>query len=385
MDNNSFSNKNKFDNASKNAPNNEFDNSFNNKYDNASNNEFDNSFNNKFDNAIKNTPKNEFDNSFDNKFNNAFKNAPNNEFDNKFNNAFKNKANNEFKNKFNNEFKNRFNNEFKQYFKITLGAFLMSVALIIYFNELGIVVGGVTGVAVILNNTLDIPMWFVNTAVNIPLFIIGYKTFDKQTFIKTVYGTGMLSFFLAVLPDVNLRTDSFPVNVVLGAFFMGSGLGLILSSDASSGGVDMLSTMISRKIRYITIPELMLFIDGIIIVCAISFFGIVKGIYAVIALVIETGISDNIIKGFKRSKLIYIISASHRELADYIVNTLERGVTYINIVGGYTNENRKMIMCVVTGRELVKIKQVIGRIDTKSICFISDVSESFGEGFTKLT
>ena len=377
MDNNSFSNKNKYDNASKNAPNNEFDNSFNNKYDNASKNEFDNSFNNKFDNAIKNTPKNEFDNSFDNKFNNAIKNAPNNEFDNKFNNAFKNKANNEFKNKF--------NNEFKQYFKITLGAFLMSVALIIYFNELGIVVGGVTGVAVILNNTLDIPMWFVNTAVNIPLFIIGYKTFDKQTFIKTVYGTGMLSFFLAVLPDVNLRTDSFPVNVVLGAFFMGSGLGLILSSDASSGGVDMLSTMISRKIRYITIPELMLFIDGIIIVCAISFFGIVKGIYAVIALVIETGISDNIIKGFKRSKLIYIISASHRELADYIVNTLERGVTYINIVGGYTNENRKMIMCVVTGRELVKIKQVIGRIDTKSICFISDVSESFGEGFTKLT
>ncbi len=348
-----------------------------------------NKFNNELNNRINNGLNNKLNDEFNNRNNNGLNNKLNDEFNNRNNNGFNNKFNNElsnkFNNKFNNEFKNKFNNEFKQYFKITLGAFLMSVALIIYFNELGIVVGGVTGVAVILNNTLDIPMWFVNTAVNIPLFIIGYKTFDKQTFIKTVYGTGMLSFFLAVLPDVNLRTDSFPVNVVLGAFFMGSGLGLILSSDASSGGVDMLSTMISRKIRYITIPELMLFIDGIIIVCAISFFGIVKGIYAVIALVIETGISDNIIKGFKRSKLIYIISASHRELADYIVNTLERGVTYINIVGGYTNENRKMIMCVVTGRELVKIKQVIGRIDTKSICFISDVSESFGEGFTKLT
>ncbi len=274
---------------------------------------------------------------------------------------------------------------FKQYFKIVLGAFLMAVALIIYFNTLGIVVGGVTGIAVILNNTLGIPMWVVNTVVNIPLFIIGYKTFERQTFIKTVYGTAMLSFFLAILPNANLRTDSFPVNVVIGAFFMGMGLGLILSSDASSGGVDMVSTMISRRLKYVTIPELMLIIDGIIILCAISFFGIIKGIYAIIALVIETKISDNIIKGFKRSKLIYIISTEHMKLADYIVNTLERGVTYINIVGAYTNEDKRMIMCVVSGRELVKIKQMLGRIDSKSLCFISDVSEAFGEGFTKLT
>lgn len=273
----------------------------------------------------------------------------------------------------------------KQYITITIGAFLMSVALVIYFNELGIVVGGVTGIAVILNNTLNVPMWIVNTAVNIPLFIIGYKTFEHQVFVKTVYGTAMLSLFLAVTPNINLRTDSFPVNVVIGAFFMGSGLGLILSSDASSGGVDMVSTMISKKIRYVTIPELMLIIDGIIIICAIGFFGVIKGIYAVIALVIETKISDNIIKGFKRSKLIYIISSAHEELADYIVNTMERGVSYINIVGGYTHEDRKMIMCVVSGRELIKIKQMTGRLDAKSLCFISDVSEAFGEGFTKLT
>ncbi len=273
----------------------------------------------------------------------------------------------------------------KQYMMITAGALLMSVALVIYFNELGIVVGGVTGIAVILNNTLGIPMWLVNTAVNVPLFVIGYKTFEKSTFVKTVYGTTMLSLFLAFVPNINIRTDSFPVNVVIGAFFMGTGLGLILASDASSGGVDMVSTMLSRKFRYVTIPEMMLFIDGIIIICAISFFGIVKGIYAIIALIIETHMSDNIIKGFKRSKLIFIISSAHRELSDYIVNSLERGVTYINVVGGYTNEERKMIMCVVSGRELVKIKQMAGRIDSKSLCFISDVSEAFGEGFTKLT
>ena len=139
----------------------------------------------------------------------------------------------------------------KQYITITLGAFLMSAAIVIYFNELEIVVGGVTGIAVILNNTLGTPMWIVNAAVNIPLFIIGYKTFEHQTFIKTIYGTAMLSFFLAVTPNVNLRTDSFPVNVAIGAVLMGMGLGLILSSDASSGGVDMVSTMISRKNKYV--------------------------------------------------------------------------------------------------------------------------------------
>ncbi|MBQ9232423.1 MAG: YitT family protein [Lachnospiraceae bacterium] len=273
---------------------------------------------------------------------------------------------------------------FKQYIKITFGAFLMADALVLYFNQLEIVVGGVTGIAVILYNTLGIPMWIVNTLINIPLFIIGYKEFDKSVFVKTIYGTVCLSFFLAVVPAVNFKTGSFAVDVFIGAFLMGFGLGIILSSDASSGGVDMLSTMISKKIRYVTIPQVMLVIDAVIILCAIRFFGVVKGIYAIIALIIETRMSDYVIKGFKRSKLIYIISSSYEDIADYIFKTIGRGVTFIDVVGGYTNESKKMMMCVASGRELVKIKQFVGLVDSKSLCFVGDISEAFGEGFTKL-
>ena len=273
---------------------------------------------------------------------------------------------------------------FKQYLTITFGALLMSVALVLYFNQLEIVVGGVTGIAVILYNTLGIPMWIVNTLINIPLFIIGYKEFERSVFVKTIYGTACLSFFLAVVPALNFKTGSFAVDVFIGAFLMGLGLGMILSSDASSGGVDMVSTMISKKIRYVTIPQVMLVIDGIIIICAISFFGVVKGIYAIIALIIETRMSDTVIKGFKRSKLIYIISSSYEEIAYYIFNTIGRGVTFIDVVGGYTNEGKKMMMCVASGRELVKIKQFVSLVDSKSLCFVGDISEAFGEGFTKL-
>ena len=273
-----------------------------------------------------------------------------------------------------------------QYIKITLGAALMACALIAYFNKLEIVVGGVTGIAVILYNTLRIPMWVVNTVVNIPLFIIGYKRFERQIFIKTLYGTACLSFFLAVLPErlLAIRTGSFPVDVGLGAFLMGTGLGLILSADASSGGVDMVSTMIADSIRYVTIPQVMLIIDGIIIISAVRFFGVIKGIYAIIALVIETRMSDAVIKGFKRSKLIYIISASYDEISRYIVEEIGRGVTFIDVMGAYTGEDKRMILSVVSGRELVKIKHFIAMNDTNSLCFVGDISEAFGEGFTKL-
>ena len=271
----------------------------------------------------------------------------------------------------------------KQYICVLLGTLAMAVAVVMFFDATGVVVGGVTGIAIILKNLFGVPMWLVNAMINIPLFIAGYKILDRDIFIKTLYGTIALTIFLGIVPNYNLLTGNLLVDIIIGGVLMGTGLGLIFVSYASSGGTDLLATLINVKIRHISIPRIMAVIDGLIVIGGAFVFGIEKGIYAIIAIYIVTKVSDEIMEGPNKAKLIYIISDKSEEISGYIVNKICRGVTYINATGAYTNEPKKMIMCVVSGKEMVKIKQNLYQIDENAICFVGDIREAFGEGFTK--
>lgn len=271
----------------------------------------------------------------------------------------------------------------KQYICVLLGTLAMAVAVVMFFDATGVVVGGVTGIAIILKNLFGVPMWIVNAMINIPLFIAGYKILDRDIFIKTLYGTIALTIFLGIVPNYNLLTGNLLVDIIIGGVLMGTGLGLIFVSYASSGGTDLLATLINVKIRHISIPRIMAAIDGLIVIGGAFVFGIEKGIYAIIAIYIVTKVSDEIMEGPNKAKLIYIISDKSEEISGYIVNKICRGVTYINATGAYTNEPKKMIMCVVSGKEMVKIKQNLYQIDENAICFVGDIREAFGEGFTK--
>lgn len=271
----------------------------------------------------------------------------------------------------------------KQYIYVLLGTLAMAVAVVMFFDATGVVVGGVTGIAIILKNLFGVPMWLVNAMINIPLFIAGYKILDRDIFIKTLYGTIALTIFLGIVPNYNLLTGNLLVDIIIGGVLMGTGLGLIFVSYASSGGTDLLATLINVKIRHISIPRIMAVIDGLIVIGGAFVFGIEKGIYAIIAIYIVTKVSDEIMEGPNKAKLIYIISDKSEAISGYIVNKICRGVTYINATGAYTNEPKKMIMCVVSGKEMVKIKQNLYQIDENAICFVGDIREAFGEGFTK--
>lgn len=271
----------------------------------------------------------------------------------------------------------------KQYICVLLGTLAMAVAVVMFFDATGVVVGGVTGIAIILKNLFGVPMWLVNAMINIPLFIAGYKILDRDIFVKTLYGTIALTIFLGIVPSYNLLTGNLLVDIIIGGVLMGTGLGLIFVSYASSGGTDLLATLINVKIRHISIPRIMAIIDGLIVIGGAFAFGIEKGIYAIIAIYIVTKVSDEIMEGPNKAKLIYIISDKSEEISGYIVNKICRGVTYINATGAYTNEPKKMIMCVVSGKEMVKIKQNLYQIDENAICFVGDIREAFGEGFTK--
>ena len=271
----------------------------------------------------------------------------------------------------------------KEYIKIFLGAVLMAVAVTLFFDAMGVVTGGVTGIAIMLKSTWGIPMWAVNAAINMPLFIVGYWILEKDVFIKTLFGTVSLTVLLGLIPFYDLLTGNMLVDIIIGGAIMGAGLGLIFTAYASSGGTDLLATLVNVKIRHISIPKIMAIIDGIIVAGGVFAFGVEKGIYAIIAVYIVAHVSDGIMEGPNRAKIIYIISDYNEMVAEYIMNTIKRGVTYVNVEGAFTQKGKKMIMCVLSPKEMAKIKHSLYQIDEDAICFVGDIREAFGEGFTK--
>ena len=259
----------------------------------------------------------------------------------------------------------------------------MAVSVVMFFDATGVVVGGVTGVAILMKHIIGVPMWLVNAAINIPLFIVGYKILERDTFYRTLLGTVSLTVFLGVVPFFDLLTGELLVDIIIGSVAMGFGLGLVFVSYASSGGTDLLAMLINVRMRHVSIPRIMAFIDGVIVLAGAVVFGVEKGIYALIAVYLIAKISDGVMEGPNRAKLIYIISDRPRMVGEYIVEEVKRGATYLNATGAFTNSPKNVIMCVVSAKEMVKIKQNLYQIDKNAICFVGEIREAFGEGFTK--
>lgn len=279
------------------------------------------------------------------------------------------------------------------YALLTVAAFLMSLGVVWIFNSEQIVPGGVTGIGIIIENVTKgigngetgIPVWLSNLVINIPLFICGYFLLEKKSMIRTAYTTAISTVFMAVIPAFPLATQDKLLNMILGGVMFGCAYGLMFRQNASSGGVDLMALILNHLRHDIGAPLLLGGIDLAIVVAGGLAFGFENMLYAVIAIAISTKLSDVIVQGLRHGKLVYIISSHCEEIKACIMNEIGRGVTVLNTRGGYTNEGRVMIISVLSSRQLVELKDKIRTIDENSFLIVGQVTEVFGEGFTKFS
>jgi uncharacterized membrane-anchored protein YitT (DUF2179 family) len=225
-------------------------------------------------------------------------------------------------------------------------------------------------------------VWFTNIVLNIPLFFVAAKSSTKQQTMNLLWGNLGLTGFLAVLPVFPILTGDMVVDLVSGSVLMGAGLGMVFLADASSGGADLLAVLIQKKLRYLSVPKILAGIDFIIVVAGGTVFGVKNIIYALIAIFIITRVSEYMTAGPGRALLVQIISDKNPEVADYIMQELNRGVSSISICGMYTKQEKTMLICAVSVKEIAKIKEFLYKIDKKAVCFVGEIKEAFGEGFT---
>ena len=273
------------------------------------------------------------------------------------------------------------------YLMIAVGTGCMALGIQWFLDPGGLVTGGFTGIAIIVRQMSltvtegGIPLWLTNLVLNIPMFLIGWKVKGKNFVGRTAVATVLLSVWLYVITPVNMAQDDPLLAAVFGGVIMGVGIGLTLLSKATTGGTDMAAALIQNKLRHYSVVQIMQVIDGMIVLCGLYAFGLKAGLYAVIAIYITSKVSDALMEGMKYSKAAFIITDRHKEVAQALMEKLNRGITGISATGMYSGNEKCMLYCVVSKKEIVDLKEIVVGIDSHAFVIVSDAREVLGEGF----
>ncbi len=277
--------------------------------------------------------------------------------------------------------------KFYEYLWIVIGTGILSFGIACFYDPIGLVTGGVTGLAIIIKSITNgmieggIPLWLTNVAFNVPMFIMAYFLKGKAFIGKSFFGAMVLSVWLAIIPQMNIAGDDMLLSAVFGAVFAGAGIGLVFKTGTTTGGTDLVAALIQLKVRHVSIVKILQIIDAIVLVLGMFVFGIQPTMYAIIAIVVSANISDMVLEGTNYAKAAYIITNEYEKIADRIMKELERGVTGLHAKGMYTSEEKCMLYCIVSKKEIVVLKDIVTEIDPRAFIIVSEVREVLGEGF----
>ncbi len=269
-----------------------------------------------------------------------------------------------------------------EYVYVVVGAAIIAIGFNVFLLPNQVASGGVSGISTILHGLFGWNPGFVQYAFNIPLFIAGVLLLGKKFGIKSFIGTVTLPLIVLLTNSWEPWTDNPLLGALFGGIVVGLGIGLVFKGNASTGGTDLLAQIIT-KYTGISLGTSVLLIDGIIAISAAIVFDLEKGLYALIGLYVTTKTIDIIQLGFSQSKMVYIITIKQDEVRDAIYAEIERGVTKLPAIGGYTGEARPVLMVVVYQTEFTKLKQLIKSVDPSAFVIVSNAYEVLGEGFKR--
>ena len=270
-----------------------------------------------------------------------------------------------------------------EYVYVIVGAVIVAIGFNVFLLPNQVASGGVSGISTILNGLFGWNAGIVQYAFNIPLFIAGVIFLGKKFGVKSFIGTITLPFVVIMTENWEPWTLNPLLGAIFGGIFVGIGIGIVFKGNASTGGTDLLAQIIT-KYTGITLGTSVLILDGIIAISAAIVFDLEKGLYAIIGLYVTTKTIDIIQLGFSQTKMVYIITEQLDEVRDMIYTEIDRGVTKIPAIGGYTGKNRPVLLVVVHQTEFTKLKQIIKAVDPSAFVIVSDAYEVLGEGFKRV-
>lgn len=263
------------------------------------------------------------------------------------------------------------------------GCAVYSVALNCFIEPNSLVIGGFSGLAIIIKHLFGFPVGALIAVLNIPLFIIGYKLIGKSFIVKSAIATALMSVLIDLsAPYLPHFKGDTVLAALAGGVSSGIGLALIFIRGASTGGTDIIAKLVSLKFKHISVGRVIMVADGLVIaLSAIIYKSAQSVLYSVVMIFVSTNIIDYIIYGSKSGKLLLAVTDKKDIICEKINNYVKRGVTIVPVVGAYTKTSRSMLFIAVRSNEISKIYKVIYESDECAFITLIDAREILGRGF----
>lgn len=264
-----------------------------------------------------------------------------------------------------------------------LGTALIGMALSVFTVPNDIAPGGVSGLATALAHITPIRVSVWTFGMNIPLLFGAWKLLGKKTLVYTVLATALLSVFIELADRfIPHYTDDVLVASIFGGALSGVGTGLLFIRGITTGGTDLLALMVRRRLPNIPSGTILMFIDCAVVGAAVLIFrNINVALYSTLTIVVSSKLIDTISQGVDYAKVIYIITEKGDAVSECINTQTDRGSTLIRAVGGYTGQNKTMVITVTRRNALHQTLALIKKVDPHAFTYVTDSTEVHGLGF----
>jgi len=275
----------------------------------------------------------------------------------------------------------------KDYLVITVGLMLFSIGFTGFIMPNEIVVGGLGGVGLLLKYAFGLPVFMTFLVGNGLMLVVAWFILGKGYVFKALYGVVGVTLLMAVaenlITEAIIHTDPLIASII-GAVFSGTGLGLIYTRNASTGGTDILGAIIT-KYRYISMGRGLLYIDLVIVGSSYLLFqSFEKIIYGLIVVSVMYYTVDLVINGARQSVQFIIFSTRYNEIASHVNSELDRGCTVLEGTGWYSQQPQKVLIILARKTESTSIFRLVKRIDENAFISQSNVVGVYGKGFDQM-
>ena len=273
--------------------------------------------------------------------------------------------------------------ELKNDLLVLLGLLAAAAAYRMYLIPNQVVNGGFTGVGQLLNHATGISVGLVNVALNVPLFLISMKSMGLRFGLRSLVTMVLLSVLIDHIP-LPPATDDMLLASVYGGAISGIGFGLVLRGNATTGGTDMLASLLHRLAPMVKVSYAIFLFDGLVIIASAFVFEAQAAMYGLISAFLCNVLIDLVLEGPNSAHTYFIISDKSAAIADKIMHEMDRGVTGLEAMGMYSHAHKQVLLCVVNRFESMRLRRIVFEVDPRAFVIANKAKEVLGEGFKSM-
>ncbi|HWO76379.1 MAG TPA: YitT family protein [Bacillus sp. (in: firmicutes)] len=268
---------------------------------------------------------------------------------------------------------------------ILIGSAVFSFGIVHFNIQNNLAEGGFTGITLLLYAVFRWDPSYTNLILNVPLFFIGWKLLGRTVLIYTILGTIGVSFFLWIFQRYHYSIplqDDLALAALFAGVFIGVGLGITFRYGGTTGGVDLIARLFHKYMGWSMGRTMFIFDACVITLSLFTYLNYREAMYTLVAVFVGARVIDFIQEGAYSARGAMIISDKNEEIANKILQEMDRGVTVLNGYGSFTKQKREVLYCVVARNEITRLKGIIQSVDPHAFVSVTFVHDVLGEGFT---